>query len=128
MDLYIFRLDEGDPGEFRGVIIIFAADVPAVWRMLASDQKAKPVPGMVTTSEAAQLTEELNRLAPNARITDGSSPLGQVFGDAALTQGHRVTFSERSRITVMGQRLGEGSARGWVEHWYRRISDGGERG
>jgi len=55
MDLYIFRLDEGD--EFRGAIVIFAADPPSVWRMLEGDQRAEPVPGMVARGEAAQLVK-----------------------------------------------------------------------
>lgn len=122
MDLYIFRLEEGD--QFRGVIVIFAADLPSVWHMLAIDRRAAPIPGMVARNEAVQLVEELNRLAPGAIVTAGASPLGQVFGDAALTQGYRISFVERDHVNVMGAGLSEASARGWVEHWYRQLADG----
>ena len=105
-----------------------SADIPAVWRMLASDQKAEPVPDIVARNESAQLVEELNLLARDAHVAGGSGPLGQVFGDAALTRDYRATFVERTTITVMGDRLGETSARGWVEYWYRRLSGGDERG
>lgn len=125
MDLYIFRLDEGR--DFRGVIVIFAADPPAVWRMLPDDQ-AEPVAGMAARGEAAALIEELDLLAPGARVLYGAGPLGQVFGDAGLTQGHGVTFVERDRIAVVGNGLSEASARGWVEYWHRRVFTGEERG
>jgi len=63
-------------------------------------------------------------LAPGDHVTAGSSPLGQVFGDAALTQNHPATFVERTRMPVMGFRLSETSARNRVAHSYREISQG----